>query len=68
MRFPFSNRLPKDPPKEDNNSRSEEPPKVKLRFSDHFIMLGTALLWIFLPCVLILLIISFVVMLVFGLL
>ena len=68
MRLPFSNRTPKTPVLEDEELHSEETPKEKLRFSDHFLILGTAFLWIFLPCVLILLAISFLVMLVFGLL
>lgn len=68
MKFWNSDRLPDLPTEEETKKREEELSKVKIRMSDRFLMVGTAFVCLFLPCILILLGIVFVVMLVFGLL
>ena len=67
MKFPFSNRLPKPNPEEEEK-RMEEMKDVKISSSEKLTMLWTAFICIFLPCVGILLAIVLVSMLIFGLL
>ncbi len=67
MKFWNSDRMPDLPTAEETKKREEELSKIKISLSDRFVMVGTAFVCLFLPAVLILLGIVFVVMLVFGL-
>ena len=67
MKFPFSDRLPNIDDEEVKKKRKELS-KMKFSSSDKFTMVWTAFLFIFLPCVGVLLLIVFLAMLMFGLL
>lgn len=67
MRFPFSNKFPRIS-KEEEEKRVKELREAKVSSSEKFTMICTAYLWIFLPSVIILLVIVFLAMWLFGLL
>ncbi len=67
MRFPFSNKFPRIS-KEEEEKRVKELREAKVSNSEKFTMIWTAYLWIFLPSVIILLVIVFLAMWLFGLL
>ena len=67
MNFPFKKRLPKID-EEELNKKAKEISDMKVSNSEKFTMVWTAFLYIFLPCMGVLLLIVFIVMLLFGLL
>ena len=67
MDFPFKKRLPKID-EEQLEQRKKEISGMKISRSEKFTMVWTAFLWIYLPCIGILLLIVFLALLIFGLL
>ncbi len=67
MRFPFSKKLPKIS-REEEEKRIKELREAKISNSEKFTMIWTAYLWLFIPSVVILLVIVFLAMWLFGLL
>lgn len=67
MEFPFKRRLP-EIKEEELNKKADEISRMKVTKGEKFTMVWTAFLWIFLPCVGVLLLIVFLAMLMFGLL
>ena len=68
MKFWHSDRLSKPLTEEEERKRRKELEDVKITWSDRMVMVGTAFVCIFLPCVLILLALVLIVMFVFRLL
>ena len=64
MKFPFSNLLPQLT-EEQEKERDKEMEKVRASLSDRLAMVGTAFVFLFLPCILILLVICGLAMLLF---
>ena len=68
MKFPFSDSLPELTEEQEAERKLEmQKADLKVSFSDRLVMIGTAFLFLGLPCILILLAIGFLSMLLFGL-
>ena len=67
MKFPFSSHLPELTP-EQETERRQELSDLKTTLSDRLVMVGTAFVCLFLPCMLILILLGLASMWLFGLL
>ena len=69
MKFPFSNTLPELTEEQEAERKLEmQKADLKVGLSDRLVMVGTALLFLGLPCILILIVVAALSMLLFGLL
>lgn len=68
MKFPYSDSLPELTEEQEAERRLEmQRAGIKVGLSDRLVMIGTAFLFLGLPCILILLAVGFLSMLLFGL-
>ena len=69
MKFPFSNSLPELTEEQEAERKLEmQKADLKVGLSDRLVMVGTAFLFLGLPCILILIVVAALSMLLFGLL
>ena len=69
MKFPFSNTLPELTEEQEAERKLEmQKADLKVGLSDRLVMVGTAFLFLGLPCILILVVVAALSMLLFGLL
>ena len=69
MKFPFSNTLPELTEEQEAEHKLEmQKADLKVELSDRLVMVGTAFLFLGLPCILILIVVAALSMLLFGLL
>ncbi|MBQ3533733.1 MAG: hypothetical protein IJA56_01050 [Clostridia bacterium] len=69
MKFPFSNTLPELTEEQEAERKLEmQKADLKVGLSDRLVMVGTAFLFLGLPCILILIVVAALSMLLFGLL
>lgn len=69
MKFPFSNTLPELTEEQEAERKLEmQKADLKVGLSDRLVMMGTAFLFLGLPCILILIVVAALSMLLFGLL
>lgn len=69
MKFPFSNTLPELTEEQEAERKLEmQKADLKVGLSDRLMMVGTAFLFLGLPCILILIVVAALSMLLFGLL
>ena len=69
MKFPFSNTLPELTEEQEAERKLEmQKADLKVGLSDRLVMVGTAFLFLALPCILILIVVAALSMLLFGLL
>ena len=69
MKFPYSDSLPELTEEQEAERRLElQKANLKVSFSERLVMVGTAFLCLGLPCILVLVVLSLLSMLLFGLL